>query len=78
MGLPFEGNEKTHGFFLSLKRVGILKMGYLLLNLRGRGSLKFWNAPLILTLEAVALVGVKARLLCGLRLLWSIGSVLRL
>jgi hypothetical protein len=39
----------------------------LLLNQRGGGSLRIWNAPLTLMLEAVALAGVKAGLLGGFR-----------
>ncbi len=39
----------------------------LLLYQRGGGSLRIWNAPLTLMLEAVALAGVKAGLLGGFR-----------
>jgi hypothetical protein len=37
-----------------------VKKGFLFQILRGGGSSKIWNAPLILRLEAVALVGSKA------------------
>jgi hypothetical protein len=46
LGLSFGVDEKRLlDLFFSLKRLDMLKMGFLLLNLRGRGSLKFWNAP---------------------------------
>ena len=61
LGLSFGSNEKRFGDLLSAIEkdwIGILKMGLLFQLLRGRGSSKIWNAPLILMLEAVALVGV--------------------
>jgi hypothetical protein len=38
-----------------------VKMGLQHLILRGRGSLRIWNAPLTLRLEVMAIVGAKAR-----------------
>jgi hypothetical protein len=55
MGLSWGGDEKSLlDLFLSLIRIrrGSLLFTFLLKSLRGRGSSKIWNVPLILRLEA--------------------------
>jgi hypothetical protein len=64
MGLPFGGDEKRLvDLFFVIEEGRFLEDGVF----AASGSLKIWNAPLILTLEAVALVGVKGGLLCRFR-----------
>jgi len=53
--------------FLPLKWDIIMRLWVLLLNQRRGGSLRIWNAPLTLMLEAVAQARVKAGLFGGFR-----------
>ena len=61
MGLTFGGDEKRlKDLLLVTEEDWYCEDGFLLQKLRGSGSSKIWNAPLILRLEIVVLVGVKA------------------